>query len=196
MGGESGPGTADKVDNASMPTFDLSQHDELAKWLQQGTREGVNKGLLSAAQRLVGVIQNELIPAERPPPVFDAHYRDGWHAAPVALGAEVWNDMPYAGVIDGGARAANIKVGRKMVDALAEWARRKGLTGHAAGKRSSPEAYAAARSIAWAIARAMQTKGIFNRDGREGLQIAEKAKKRAFEFVGEEVERQVRRALR
>src|ERR1700677_3188412 len=110
--------------------------------------------------------------------------------------------MPYASVIENGAQAANVKIGRAMIDALAEWARRKGLNGHDPKGRSSPDAYAQARQIAWAIARAMQGtakvegKGIFNRNGEQGLGIARKAAKRVAEFVGEEVNREIKRGLK
>jgi hypothetical protein len=180
-------------------TFDIGQSDEIARHLQDGARRGVRKGLLSAAYRLLGVIQNEIIPAEKPPPIGVAGaYRAAWHPEETESGVDLVNDMPYAPVIEWGARAANIKIGRQMIDALAEWARIKGLTGHAPNKRGSSEARLDARKIAWAIARSMQGygdkpgKGIFNRDdSRGGLRIAEKAAKRAPEVVREEVEREV-----
>lgn len=179
-----------------MPTFKPEEADELAKLLDEKIAKGVQNGLLSAAQRTVAVIQNEIIPAEKPQPVFDGHYRDGWHADVIEGGAQVYNDMPYAGVIERGARAENVKPGRKMIDALAEWARRKGLTGHPVGQRSTPDAYAQARGIAWAIARNMQKVGIFNRDGQAGLGIAKKAAAKIQGFIAEEIRREVKRAMR
>lgn len=182
-----------------MPRFDLSQGDQLKRYLDDGIKEGVKNGLLSAATRLVGVIQNEIIPAEKPAPIFDAHYKAAWHAEPTERGADVYNDMPYASVIEHGARAENIKIGRKMIDALAEWARRKGVTGHA--NQSSPEAHIDARQVAWAIARKMQGTaaspgtGIFNRDGKQGLGILKKGVARLAGFVEEEVRREVKRAM-
>lgn len=182
-----------------MPTFRLDEFDKVVEHLKSSTRDGVRRGLLAAGYRLLGVIQNEIIPAEKPPPINVGAYRTAWRVEEVEGGAHVVNDMPYASIIEYGARAENIKIGRKMIDALAEWARLKGLTGHAPGARSSPDARAAARQIAWAIARAMQGtdkvqgKGIFNRDGQKGLRIAEKAKRRAADFVEEEVRRALRR---
>lgn len=181
-----------------MPTFDISEGAEIAKHLEDGAKRGVRKGLLSAGYRLLEVVTAEIIPAEKPPPIFDGAYRAAWRVEETPRSVDLVNDMPYAPVIEEGARAANVKIGRDMIDALAEWARRKGLTGHAPNKRSSPEARAEARQIAWAIARSMQGtakhpgKGIFNRDdSRGGLRIAEKAAKRAPEIVREEVERAV-----
>jgi len=184
-----------------MPSFDSSEFNELEQWLQKGMQGGVQRGCVSAAFRLLGVIQNELIPAEKPAPIFDGAYRQAWHVEVTKSGADVVNSMPYASVIERGARAENIKIGRQMIDAIAEWVRRKGLTGHSPKKRSSPEAYAQARQIAWAIARTMQGTpskpgtGIFNRDGKQGLRIAEKAAKRVPDFLEEEIHREIRREL-
>ena len=185
-----------------MPTFDISQFDELQEWLEKGLADGVQRGCVSAAFRLLGIVQNEIIPQENPAPMFDGAYRAAWHVETTKKGADLVNNMPYAPVIEYGARAENIHISRPMIEAIAEWARRKGLTGHAPGKRSSPEAVASARQIAWAIARSMQGtpskpgKGIFNRDGKKGLRIAEKASKRVPEFIEEEVRREVRRQLK
>lgn len=178
-----------------MPSFKLEDYEKVAEWLDKGMGDGVRRGLLSAGYRLLGVIQNEILPQEKPPPVHTGAYRAAWRVAPTEEGAEVTNDMPYASIIDGGARAENIKPGRKMIDALAEWARLKGLTGHAPGERSSAGAVAESRSIAWAIARSMQKKGIFNRDGQRGLGIAKKAVARLADFVEDEVRREVRRKM-
>jgi hypothetical protein len=176
-----------------MPVFELKDYEKLARWLEEHTQDAVRRGLTSAGFRLIGVIQNEIIPAKKPPPIFDGAYRAGWKMETTDGGVDVYNDMPYSSVIERGARAENIKIGRAMIDALTEWARRKGLTGHAPRQRSSPEARAEARQIAWAIARAMQKKGIFNRDGQKGLRVAEDAAKRAPEIVEEEIRREMRR---
>ena len=185
----------------AMPTFKISEYEQLQRYLDKGLEDGVQRGLLSAAYRLIGVVQNEIIPAVKLPPIFDGAYRAAWKAATIVGGAQLYNDMPYAPVIEDGAAAANIKIGRAMIDALTEWARRKGLTGHAPGKRNSPEARADARQIAWAIARSMQGaggkegKGIFNRDGKKGLGIAAEAAKRAPDIVREEVASEIARKL-
>lgn len=185
-----------------MTSFKVEEYERFARWLEDGMTSGVRRGLMSAGFRLIGVIQNEIIPAEKVPPVFDGAYRAAWRVDETEGGVEVVNDMPYASVIERGARPENIKVGRKMIDALTEWARRKGLTGHAPGERANPDAIAGARQIAWAIARAMQGtasvegKGIFNRDGQQGLQIAKKASLRLRDFLEEEIQREVKRELK
>lgn len=185
-----------------MPSFRLDEYEALTRWMKENTRTAVQRGFLSAGIRLLGVIQNEIIPAEKPPPIFDRVYAQSWRVEPTDRGVDLVNDLPYASVIERGARAENIKIGRKMIEALAEWVRRKGLTGHPPGERHSPEAVADARQIAWAIARAMQGtntkpgKGIFNRDGTQGLHIADKAARRAPEIVEQEVVRELKRAMK
>jgi hypothetical protein len=164
---------------------------ELQKWLEEGLRKGTARGLLSAAERTVSVITTEVIPGENPPPVDEGIYRSSWRAEPTPEGADVVNGMPYASVIEYGARAENIKIGRAMIQALAAWALRKGFVA-----RSGGDAAKGAESLAWAIAKSMQKRGIFNRDSNQGLRIGEKALAKAKAFVASEVAREVLRELR
>lgn len=169
-----------------MPTFRLDQYEELGEWLKGGFAHGAKRGLLSAAFRGLGVIQNELIPQEDPQPVDVGAYRAGWQVDAHDDGVDLVNTLPYAPVIEYGARAENIKVGRKMIDALEAWVVRKGIVGGAE-----------ARSAAWAIAKAMQVRGIFNRhEGQGGLRIGEKAVKRIREFLPEEIRREMLRKMK
>jgi hypothetical protein len=170
--------------------FDISQHKEIKRWIDSGAARAARRASLATAMRLVNHIQTVLIPGENPPPVFDRHYASGWRAEPTAQGADVFNTMPYASVIERGARAENIKIGRKMIDALTEWVRRKGLTGD---RKPSKENVDESRKIAWAIAMAMKAKGIFNRDGSKGLRIAERAAKAAPGFFVEELKTELAR---
>lgn len=174
-----------------MPRFELSQLPELEKWLQGRTAAATHRGLVSAAFRTLGVIQNELIPAESPQPVDRGAYRAGWRVETTARGADIVNDLPYAPVIEWGARAENIKVGRRMIQALAEWAKRKGFSPKGIPKGGDPDK--AWEGVAWAIATAMKKRGIFNREGTSGLRIGEKAVKRLREYLQEEVAREINR---
>lgn len=140
---------------------------------------------LSAATRTVSHIQNELIPQENPPPVDIGAYRAGWQATPTEKGADISNTLPYAGIIEDGARAENIKIGRLMIAALAEWVIRKRIVLAMRGK-SKADLMQRAESVAWGIAINMKKRGIFNRDGNQGLHIAEKAKVKAVEYMREE----------
>lgn len=130
--------------------------DEFGQKLPKRLREAALRGLLSAAQRGVQVVVTELIPAAVPQPVDRGLYRAGWkaHALPSGRGAVVENLEPHAALIEHGVRASAVKVGRAMIQALAEWAKRHGF--------EEPE------RAAWAIARKMQERGIW---GQRGLGI-------------------------
>lgn len=168
--------------------------------------EAGKRGVLSAAIRLVQVIHTELIPAEDPPPIDQHFYEAGWRYVETAKGADVFNDMPYASVIEYGARADQIKPGKRMIDALAEWVVRKGFTPKTEGNiQATADIDKAARGMAWAIAMSMMgfgdrgkypRRGIFNRDeGEGGLRIAEKAAARAEALIREEITAEIKEAL-
>lgn len=178
-----------------MQSFTTDQLDKFGDWLKKGLAKGARRGLLSAAERMVSIIQTEVIPGESPPPIDRRVYAAGWRAEPTEKGADVVNTVPYASIIEKGARAENIKIGRAMIDALTSWILRKGLAGKPARSQSAKTQQAVdARNIAWAIAISMKRKGIFNRDG-QGLRISEKARALAVKFIPEEVAREIKREL-
>ncbi len=86
-----------------------------------------------------------------------------------------------AGIIEDGARAENIKVGKIMIDALEAWVKRKGI-----GKGEMEP-----RQIAWAIAISMKKRGIFN--GGKGLKILAKAVVGIDRWFAEELKREIER---
>lgn len=133
------------------------------------------RGAMSAAIRGVGIIQSEIIPKLSPLPVDRGIWRAAWRAEKLADGAAILNDAPHAGFIENGVRAGAVKPGRAMIDALAEWVRRKGLAS------SSTEA----RGIAFAIARSMQKRGIFA--GGKGFHVLDTLAPRLKEIFAEEV---------
>ncbi len=178
-----------------MPSWDLEQSDEVAKYLSKVLGQALRNASLATANRVVGAIQNEIIPEEDPEPVDRGFYRAGWRAEPTPDGADVFNTMPYASIIERGARAENIKVGRKMIQALAEWVQRKGILKVAPGREGKISAQQNAERIAWAIATSMKTRGIFNRDGQKGLRIAEKATRYVRPYILEETKREIKRLL-
>ncbi len=193
-----------------MPIFQVAQSREIAEWLKKGTTAAIKAAVASTALRTVGHIQNELIPNEEPQPVDTGAYRAGWHVD----GSDVVNTLPYATVIEGGARGANIKIGHAMIKALKLWVLRKGFFGRGravsgatrgikegafgVGKagRAAANIEQQAESVAWAIAVAMKKRGIFNRNGSKGLRIAERATQFALKVLPEEMAREVGRALR
>lgn len=134
-----------------------AQFEELADDMKQAAF----RGLILAGARCVAVIVSEIIPKRVPQPVDRGTYRAGWKTRSSSSYVEVYNDEPVASIIEDGARASNIKPGRAMLKALASWALRKGL--------ASNEKEALSR--AWAIAKTMQKKGIFNRNGQQGLGV-------------------------
>jgi hypothetical protein len=146
------------------------------------------RGVLSAAYRTVEEIQGRIIPDLQPQPVDQGLYRSSWRAEPTDVGADLVNTAPYASIIEWGARAENIKISRVMIDMLTEWVQRKGLV----GKGEGPQA---ARSVAWAIAVSMKTKGIFNRDGVQGLRVGQRGAAFFRTIVSGEIARELRRSF-
>ena len=168
-----------------MISFDIGQAGALTAHVREQIRGAKERGVLSAAARLVQIIKTELIPHETPPPVDQSSYIDGWNFGPTPTGAEVFNTVPHAPVIEWGARGENVKIGRKLIDALAEWAVRKG---YATAEK--------AESFAWGLATNMKKRGIFNRNGTEGLRILEKAQLRAPALIAEEIRAELEEAMR
>jgi hypothetical protein len=162
--------------------FTIEQGAELGAYLNEKNELALKRACLSAAMRLVQHILTSVIPATSPVPVDRGMYRAGWRAVRTEEGADVYNSMPYAAIIEYGARAENIKIGRAMIDALADWAKRKGLA-------SSDDA----RQVAWAIAKAMQKKGIYN--GGKGLRVLERATEKVQQFLQEEYARELGRVF-
>lgn len=145
----------------------------------------VGLALYSAAIRGVGIIQSQIIPKKVPQPSDRSLYRAGWRASPLSegaaiLGGEIFNVEPHAVFIERGVRAENVKAGRAMLRALAEWAARKRLDG-----ADTPEG---AARIAFAIAQSMKRRGIFNRG--KGLHVlGDLMKHHMPKIVREEVRR-------
>ncbi len=161
--------------------IDVSQAPAWVTLMGKQVRVAAMRGLYSAAVRAVAHIQTVVIPSEPRVPVDRGLYRAGWRAVRIPGGAMVTNTVPHAVIIEYGVKAANVRAGRKMLDALTDWVRRKGLEKSETG----------ARRVAYAIAMSMKRKGIFN--GGKGLRILENAVKRIPQFIGEEVAREIRK---
>lgn len=160
--------------------------DRLSPRIQKAALEG----LQLAGIRGVGYIATTIIPSRNPKPVDRGFYRAGWGAASVKrVGNAVYisNSEPHAVFIEDGVRAENVKIGRKMIAALAEWARRKGIA------KNEKQAV----SIAWGIAKNMQKRGIFNRSGKQGLGILRELIEsgKLAKFVDEELKEAIWRAF-
>jgi len=162
--------------------FDASRPEEIRHWLEAGFEKAAERAVLATAARLISHIQNDVIPKEDPKPVDRGLYRAGWRMKAIRKGAEVYNTVPHAPIIEYGARAQNIKIGRVMIDALERWVIRKGIAGKAD-----------ARGVAFAIANSLKKKGIFNRGGPGGLRILEKALVKLGDFLSREFPVEIRR---
>ncbi|HOA00798.1 MAG TPA: hypothetical protein PKI27_00670 [Dermatophilaceae bacterium] len=149
--------------------------------VQGDMRKAAMRGLLSAAQRTQQEIVLRIIPTRSPKPVDRAAsgYLGGWRARPTEDGAVIENLETHAAFIEYGVK--NVKVGARMIRMLSEWAVRKGLA-------TAEDAVA----HAWAIARLMRNRGIFN--GGQGFGILKEAtEKHVPRFVREEVARELQR---
>lgn len=156
-----------------MPIFDLKD-PALRQYIGTSVEKAARAGVVSAGARIVAHIVNELIPSEPRVPVDRGAYRAGWRSEPTPEGVEIYNVAPHAPFIEYGVRSQNVKIGRQMLEDLARWVVRKGIG-------TSAEA----PSIAFAIAKSMQKRGIFN-EGK-GLRILERAMKLSGEFLIEEI---------
>ncbi|HXQ48519.1 MAG TPA: hypothetical protein VN842_01890 [Thermoplasmata archaeon] len=185
-----------------MKTYSLRDAGiRLPEDVRSEVRAAAFRGLVSAAHKTVEVVVSEIIPSfgDRMP-VDRGAYRAGWRVQPMRSEGKVLvlNTAPHAVLIEEGVRAGNVKIGRKMIDALAEWVRRKGIGGRsvtsASGRtRLVKASRAEAASIAWAIAKDMRRRGIFNRGGEQGLGIMRKAERRIPAIIKTEVTRELRK---
>jgi hypothetical protein len=172
--------------------FDISEGDQIATFLGTSFERAAHRAMLSTALRIVQHITTVIIPAEPRQPVDRGAYRAAWRASQLADGsAMITNAMPYAAVIEYGARAENIKIGTAMITALANWVIRKGLVKKRRGARGAFQARSEAIAMAWAIAKSMKKRGIFN--GGTGLNVLEKAMKIVRKTFAEEIATEIDR---
>lgn len=177
-------------------SFRIDQGDEFARWLKEGLATAAHAGVTSAAVRTLSHITNELLPAANPQPVDTGAYRAGWRVEVTEAGADVVNTLPYAAIIEFGARPENVKVGKAMILALKLWVLRKGFFGLDSKGKKKADTDGQAESTAWAIAVAMKKRGIFNRGEDKGLRIGEKAEAYAKGIIGEEIRGEIARRVR
>jgi len=182
--------------------FDIGQVPQIMAAIDDGMKGKVLDGLLSAAYRLQGYIQGEYIPSlPRPPVGIRGAYKAGWKVKPLSDGALLFNDVPYAPMIEQGVRPGATHIGRAMIDAIERWVRFRALGGHSetrttrAGvtKRTWKKATdSERRSIAWAIAKSIVKRGLWQPRGIRALEAADKL---AAQFVREEILKALRGAL-
>lgn len=173
-----------------MPTVLLPNATRWLAAVHKDIRAAAHRGLVAAAQRTVQHIQTEVIPKTEPfEPVDRGAYRAAWRAEMTNEGAIVTNTLPYADPIEHGIRPG-FHIGRKMIDALADWAYRKGfgiVSGKGPRAKKIPQGSKMYRDIAWAIAKATQKRG------RKGLKVLERALPQIPKYIEEETARELRR---
>lgn len=177
--------------------FDISEAEEAARYLGLSIDKAAKRAILATAIRVVQQITTVVIPGEPRQPVDRSAYRAAWRARPDPDGATVSNSMPYASVVEYGAKAENVKISRAMIIALTGWVMRKGIGMSRTPLRKGTTRAAAkaqrateARQIAWAIAKGMQKKGIF---GGKGLRILEKGLKIVQTAFAQELKAEIER---
>jgi len=112
-----------------MPTFDAAtEMPEFIRYVEGRLKEAAQRGMLSAAHRTHQYILTNLIPKALPhPPVDRGIYRAAWRVDGSHEDISLVNNSPHASIIEDGARATNIKIGRAALDALTSWVQRKGI---------------------------------------------------------------------
>jgi hypothetical protein len=121
---------------------DLHSLSRRFKALGPKLRGAITKGMLTGALRGVSTLQRATTKAKA---VNTGRYRMGWKYQFMPTGVRLYNDTPYAAIIEFGRRWGR----RPPIEPLAQWAMRKlGLTAKEA------------RSAAFAIANSMAKKGI------------------------------------
>lgn len=127
----------------------LSQFARVCVTLEPRLRAGMVEGLRSAALRHQGLIVEEIQNASPHPAVDTGALQQSVTTVNVPDGSIVQVTAPHAGPIDQGTRPF-----RPPIAPLAEWAKRKGLAG----------TDAEARSVAFAISRSFEQRGIAPRN--------------------------------
>lgn len=149
---------------------------------------GARVGLVKAGERGLQKIVVEIIPSRSPQPVDRGTYKVGWKTEQVTRDTvAILNPEAHAPFIEDGVRPENVKIGTALIEALSEWAMRKGIA------EDEDEAI----GVAWAIAKTMQKEGIFNRYGQQGLGILrELNEEHITKILNEEISNEVRKAVR
>jgi hypothetical protein len=117
-------------------------------WLGNNYMPTLMKGILSGAMRCIPFLKkrtDEAVPASATGvqgAVNYGRYKMGWRAVRIPEGAKVYNQTPYAGIIEYGRRPKY--PGKEGVNALHRWVQRK-------FSLSEYEAKPIARAIAWRL---------------------------------------------
>jgi hypothetical protein len=119
---------------------------------------------LTACARGAEELQVKIIPSLKPhPPINRRLYLNSWRYEFTKNGARLFNREKVAPLIEFGVRAENVKIGRAMIAALSEWVAMKNLLkDNSNASVEDRQATKSVQSVAWAIAKKMKRRGIFN----------------------------------
>lgn len=150
-----------------MPTIQLRAAGTWLDQVQTDVRKVALDAALDAARRGVRDIQVVIIPKLPRPPVNRGTYRAGWKFERLPDGARIYNNTyPQAPLIEFGVRAENVKPGKAMRTAIAEWIGMKGI---------GPRADESIESVVWAICMGLKKMGIFRMGDASGFNVIVKA---------------------
>jgi hypothetical protein len=197
----------------SGPTMTLQEGSAWVRSLARTLPTAARVGLYSAGLRLVSDLQTDAgLPFDK------GHYRAGWRCQQTPQGADIFNVTLQGLLIEEGVRGANVKIGRAMITALMEWAKRHGLGvtyqfGAKVGKLAKSKGGSGKqywtktlmkvkpteeilRGIAWAIAKNIQKRGLYRRpDGSHGglFPLRKLFDQKARLYMEQEIKREVLR---
>lgn len=168
--------------------------------IAQANREAALRGVRAAAFRIQQLIITETIPRTIPQPVDRGLFRAGWAVDLIDNGARLRNWVPWAAFIEYGVNPKKVKIGRAMIEALAEWVRRKGIGGTTKNTQGGPvlvtkPGVQQAMAIAWAIATNMKKTGIHGGSGGKGILGGRGILRRTMVFAPKILEAEVTREL-
>src|SRR5258706_10382123 len=100
-----------------MPTVksDVSEAEALARYMKIALERVAVRAIHALALGMVQHVVAVVIPREPRQPVDRGAYRAAWKVKKARDGAWVFNGMPYAGVVEFGARPENVKISREMI---------------------------------------------------------------------------------
>lgn len=181
-------------------TIDLKDLPEFMGRYATAQKDAVLKAIQTTVMTTgLRLIQEEIAIAKPRPPVDTGTYRRGWQAAKIENGAELYNAVKYAGVIEHGRRQG---ARRPPAKALIPWVLRKGLVqkvmqeqavkrANRPRRRRRKRAHTAvrkmqiAKGLAFVIARKIGEKG-WPAPPYQPMKILEKASRRLISAVQKE----------
>ena len=159
----------------------IGNFDQLAKYyrsLGRNVEPAMRRGVLTGAMRSLGVFRKTAQLVGAWGRGGTPNYMCSFHAARHPLGAVIFNDRPYAGIIEWG-RRAGFGVSQEGQLALAQWVRRK--------LRVKNESEV--RGLVFVIARAIKARGLPARN------VMKRALPYAMRLVNQEIAKAIAQAM-